>query len=100
MYIRNLRNRSGSVSVQVIQKIRGRYKVLKTVGCATTQREIEQLENKARSVVEELSGQRRLFGFDTDQAIESAFSALENASIRTVGPELIYDIFEGNTKLK
>ena len=41
-------------------------------------------------MIEELSGQRRLFGFDTDQAIESAFSALENASIRTVGPELIF----------
>jgi transposase len=78
------------MSVQVIQKVRGRYKVVKTVGCATTQREIEQLENQARQVIEELSGQRRLFGFGTDQAIEAAFSALENASIRTVGPELIF----------
>jgi len=90
MYIRKLRNRSGSVSVQVIQKVRGRYKVVKTIGCATEQHVIEQLESQARGVIEELSCQRRLFGFDTDQAVEDAFSALANASIRTVGPELIF----------
>ena len=90
MYIRKLRNRSGSVSVQVIQKVRGRYKVVKTIGCATEQHMIEQLESQARGVIEELSCQRQLFGFDTDQAVEDAFSALANVSIRTVSPELIF----------
>jgi transposase len=90
MYIRKLKNRSGSVSVQVIQKVRGHYKVLKTVGCATTQRAIEALENQARQVIEELSGQRRLFGFKTDQAVEDVLSTLDNASVRNVGPELIF----------
>jgi len=30
MFVRRLKNRLGSTSVQVIQKINGRYKVLKT----------------------------------------------------------------------
>jgi transposase len=78
------------VSVQVIQKVRGQYKVLKTVGCATTQREIETLENQARQAIDELSGQRRLFGFKSDQAVEDVLSTLDNASIRSVGSELIF----------
>lgn len=34
MFIRELKNRSGSVSIQIISKARGRYKVVKTIGCA------------------------------------------------------------------
>lgn len=50
MFIRKVKNRSGSQSVQVIQKIRGRYKVIKTIGCATMQHEIEKLEKSAISL--------------------------------------------------
>ncbi|MDZ7774945.1 MAG: hypothetical protein U5L09_04675, partial [Bacteroidales bacterium] len=42
MYVRKVSNRSGSVSVQVIQKVKGRQKVVKTVGCATTQHKIDK----------------------------------------------------------
>jgi transposase len=91
MYIRKLKNRSGSHSVQVIQKIRGKYKVIKTIGSATTWQEIEKLELIAKQELEILKGnQQKLFGFENDELIEKAFSALSNSNIRTVGPELIY----------
>lgn len=90
MFIRKLKNRSGSQSVQVIQKINGRYKVLKTVGCATTQHEIENLVNLARQEIDTLSAQPKLFVSADDIAIEEAFSLLTNASIRTLGPEIIF----------
>jgi len=48
MFIRKVKNRSGSQSVQVIQKFRGKNKVVKTIGCATTQHEIERLEQLVR----------------------------------------------------
>ena len=64
--------------------------MVKTIGYATTQREIEKLENQARQTIDELSGQNRLFGFETDQAVEKVLSTLDNASIRTVGSELIF----------
>lgn len=91
MFVRKLKNRSGSQSVQVIQKINGKYKVVKTIGSATTWQEIEKLENLAKQEIELLSGnQHKLFGFDNDALIEKAFSALNNANIRTVGPEIIF----------
>jgi len=90
MYIRKLKNRSGSVSVQVIQKIRGKYKVVKTVGCATTRHNIEKLECLAREEIEKMQGQPKLFGFESDLAVEKVFSTLDNTSICTVGPELIF----------
>ena len=90
MFIRKLKNRSGSTSLQIIFKENGRYKVLKTVGCATTWQEIEQLESVAREEIEKITGQQKLFGFSIDQAIENLILSLENSNIRTLGPELIF----------
>jgi hypothetical protein len=41
MFIRKEKARFGSQSVQVVQKFRGRYKVVKTISCVTTQNENE-----------------------------------------------------------
>jgi transposase len=90
MYVRKLKNRSGSQSIQVIQKQNGRYIVIKTLGSATTQQEIEKLVNLAKQEMERLCGQPKLFISQSDEAIEQAFSVLENASIRTLGPEIIF----------
>jgi transposase len=90
MFVRKLKNRSGSLSVQVIQKVRGKYKVLKTVGCATTQRKTEELVNLAKQEIEKLSQQPNLFGSDADATVEKVFAALQNTNIRTVGPEITF----------
>ncbi len=75
VYQKSKKNRSVSQPVQVIQKIRGRYKVVKTIDCATTQHEIERLEQLAREMIERLSGnQFNLFGYESDDIIEQAFS--------------------------
>ncbi|MEG1555605.1 MAG: hypothetical protein RR356_02640 [Bacteroidales bacterium] len=90
MFIRKLKNRSGSISVQIIFKSVGKYKIIKTIGCATTQQKTEELEVIARSEIEKLTPQPKLFDFETDGTIEQAFLALSNASIRTLGPDLIF----------
>jgi transposase len=90
MYIRKLKNRSGSVSVQVIQKVKGKYKVVKTVGCATTQHKIDKLVNLAKQEIENLSQQSQLFESDSDTAVDKVFSTLQNADLRTLGPEIIF----------
>jgi transposase len=74
----------------VIQKINHRNKVIKTIGSATTQQEIDKLVNLARQEIENLSCQPKLFISESDEAIEQAFSVLNNASIRTLGPEIIF----------
>lgn len=90
MFVRKVKNRSGSRSVQVIQKARGNYKVIKTVGCATTQHKIEELVNLAKQEIEKLSQQPSLFESETDATVDKVFAALHNANIQAVGPEIIF----------
>ena len=90
MYVRKKSNSSGSTSIQVIQKINGRYKVHKTIGCATTQQNIENLVLHAYQEIERILAQRKLFASEGDMVIEQAFSSISNADIRTVGPEIVF----------
>jgi transposase len=90
MFVRKKPNSSGSFSVQIIQKLRGRYKVIKTIGSATTQHEIEKLVNIGKQEIEKLSCQPKLFISQSDEAIEQAFSILDNSNIKTLGPEIIF----------
>jgi len=90
MFVRKLKNRSGSTSVQVIQKVRSKYKVVKTIGCATTQRKIENLYNLAKQEIEKLSSQQKLFDSESDEAVDKVFASLQNANIQTIGPEIIF----------
>lgn len=90
MFIRKKPNSSGSTSVQVIQKINGRYKVYKTIGCATRLQEIERLILVAKQEIDNLSAQSKLFVSEADQAVEQTLSTISNGDIRTVGPEIIF----------
>lgn len=90
MFIRKKLNASGSQSIQVIQKINGRNKILKIIGSATTQQEIEKLLNLAKQEIERLCRQPKLFIGVSDVVVEQAYSALSNSSIRTLGPEIIF----------
>lgn len=90
MFIRKKHNSSGSISVQVIQKTQGRNKILQIIGSATTQQEVEKLINLARQEIVKLTAQPNLFISESDAAIEQAFAILNNASIRTLGPEIIF----------
>ena len=51
MFIRKKRNKSGILSVQVIDKSSGKYKVLKTIGSSSNLFELERLEQIALSWV-------------------------------------------------
>ena len=90
MFLRNLKNRSGSVSVQIIQKLRGKYKLVKTVGCGRTEQELTKLTLLGKQEIERLSKQMELFVWEDDFQIEQIFLNLSNASIRIVGPEIVF----------
>ena len=85
MFVRKKLNSSGSQFVQVKQKTNGRYKVVKTLGSAITQQQIEKLVYLAKQEIERPCGQSKLFVSESDTAIEQAFSLLNNVSIRTLG---------------
>lgn len=60
------------------------------MGSATTQQEIEKLVDLARQEIEKHCGQPKLFISLSDEAVERAFAVLDNASIRTLGPEIVF----------
>jgi transposase len=98
MFVRKKPNKSGSVSIQIIQKINRSNRVIKTIGTSNDPVEIEQLYQQA---LHELP---RLFGptlFDQPENI--SILELDNDSLRVVGPELvfgrIYD-YIGYSKIK
>jgi len=90
MFVRQLKNRSGSTSVQVISKFHSKYKVHKTIGSATTQQKIDELVLLAKQEIKNSQQQHELFLSQNDILAESLFDALSNASIRTLGPEIIF----------
>ena len=90
MFVRTKRNASGSYSIQIISKARGRYKVIKSMGSATTRQEIERLNQLAKQEIERLSKPQSLFTSESDDMIESVLSSLSNSNIQTVGPEIIF----------
>lgn len=61
MFMREMKNSSGSSSIQIISKAHGVYKVIKTIGSAITLHEITALKIQARQEKERLEGQRSLF---------------------------------------
>lgn len=89
MFIRKNRNRSGSVSVQIITKIRRRNKVLKTVGCARTHREEELLLLLARTEIERMQGLQSLFIEHDDTVVDNFVSSIGNDNLQVIGTELI-----------
>lgn len=90
MFLRKLKNRSGSTSVQIISKAGGKYKVVKSIGSGTSEQELEKLWYLGKQELERLQGQSKLFVSHTDTIIEQVFDNLQNTSIRTVGPEIIF----------
>ena len=67
MFVREKKNKSGSISVQIIDKEKG-YKLIETVGCSKDKEEIEKLKKKATSLIEtSFNKQLSLFGNDDDK---------------------------------
>ena len=67
MFIRENKNRSGSVSIQVISKGKGRYRVVRTVGCGTQRQEIDRLKIVTRQEIERMQAQPYLFKSGHDE---------------------------------
>jgi len=57
MFIRQKNNQSGTVSVQIIDKSRGRYKVVKTIGSSSVPSELDRLNIQAKSELMRLTPQ-------------------------------------------
>lgn len=89
MYIRRKINASGSTSIQVVQKLGGRIKILKTIGSSKIAPEIDELYQLAH---EEMVILRHAAELPFHQNLEQQYVAAFKNSIqqlRLVGPELL-----------
>ena len=86
MFVRKKKNRSGSTSIQIIQKQKGKYKVIKTIGSSSDRAEIEAMYQEAIACLPGLYNQLNLF----DSKVSSIdIKELNNDQIRVIGPELV-----------
>ena len=90
VFLRKLKNRSGSISIQIISKAHGRYKVVKTIGTGSTEQQIQKLWLLGKQEMDRRSSQSKIFISEHDTLVEQVMENLANANIRTVGPELIF----------
>lgn len=81
MYVRTKDNKSGVVSVQVIDKSSGSYKVLKTIGSSSDPDQVEQLVKDGEDWIKQQKGQFELDFTNERQIIEKFFDNIEQITV-------------------
>ena len=87
MFVRKKPNKSGVISVQVIAKINGKSKLIKTIGSSKDERIIEELVNKGKEFIYSYGGQTTLNFSNESSLIKSVFQQID--SHIEVGTELL-----------
>ncbi|MFY7963944.1 MAG: hypothetical protein ACOVO1_03520 [Chitinophagaceae bacterium] len=77
MFLCKKSNKSGSVSVQIISKHRGKYKVEQTIGSSSNKQELQKLWLLGKQEIERLGSQSQLFISQSDTQVEHVFYALK-----------------------
>ena len=89
MFVRKKKNKSGNISVQIIDKSSGKYKLHKTIGSSADKKIIEELYAKAKEEIRELIRQEQ-FNFEVDterQLVDTFYNSIED--FKLLGPELL-----------
>ncbi len=89
MFIRQKKNKSGKLSVQVIDKATGKYKVLHTVGCSYKEDQIRMLMQKAETFIKLKKRQTEIDFIlgDDDVYFQSIYDNIQQ--VQLLGPELV-----------
>ena len=89
MFVRKKPNKSGVVSIQIIDKSNSSYEVFKTIGSSSDPDAIDRLYQEAKREIRVITGQQQ-FNFDKDkekELVELFFHHVEGTEL--VGPELL-----------
>lgn len=89
MFVRKKPNKSGKISVQVINKIRGSYKVAKTIGSSSDKSEVERLVSLGEEWIRNYKGILDMPFNNEEQTAESVLESVENITVS--GTELLLD---------
>jgi len=89
MFVRRKPNKSGKISVQVIEKVRGKYKVAKTIGNSSLESEVERLVKIGEEWIRNYKGSLEIPFNDEEQVADSVLDNVK--SITVSGTELLLD---------
>lgn len=89
VFVRKKKNKSGVVSVQIIDKSSGTYELYSTVGSSSDASEIARLYKEGKQEIEKITGQQQIpFNQDKEQEfLDVFFNNIED--FKLVGPELV-----------
>jgi transposase len=87
MFVRKKKNKSGVISVQVIDKSNGKYKVIKTVGSSAVASEADKLFESGKQWIKRQTGQQEIDFTDYKQHTEYVLSGIESLTVQ--GTELL-----------
>ena len=87
MFVREKKNKSGLVSVQVIDKSRGKYRVVKIIGNSVDPGDLSNLRSQAEAWIVEQSGIAEFDFEQVDRLFDQFLSGIN--SIRVIGPSLL-----------
>jgi hypothetical protein len=87
MFIRKKKNPTGTVTIQVVDKGCGTYRVVQNFGVASSEREQAQLLNQAKAWMDKQSGLIKLDLYKEDEVVEQVFNSIQ--SLKRAGLELV-----------
>ena len=92
LHIRKKKNKSGSISVQIIDRKNRDYKVIETIGCAKNEKELEIFLKQAQIRVEAIRKKLypTLFDVIKEEKEEVEFLSISNDELIPIGDELIF----------
>lgn len=91
MFIRKNKNRSGTISVQVVQKVGRVNKIIKTIGVTDDPSVIQELIKQGKVYIEQQKRMLPLFTSHSDKVIKDFVLSIYNDDLRIVGPKLILE---------
>ena len=83
MFVRKKKNKSGVVSIQIIDKSSGKYKMIKTIGSSSEVEEIELLYQRGLDFIQHYQGQQT-FDFSTLDFKQAVKHSIQNISIEGI----------------
>lgn len=87
VFVRNKKNKSGVISIQVIDKSSGKYRLLKTIGSSAVTSEIGKLVNEGKDWIKKYTGVQELDFTDYNHHTQLVLQGIEQISV--YGPTLL-----------
>jgi len=87
MYIRKKKNKSGVISIQVIDKSTGKYKLVKTIGSSSNDKEIDSLYKQGQEWIKNRLDQTEIDFLDEQRTLKKFIKSIKQIDV--IGTDLL-----------